>query len=1300
MADSPDLPQPPESQRVHCGSWNIHGLSQGKQADLIAAACQQRLDILALCETHLDNPEQLVRWQTIVDSSDRFVWFGRPAVRQSERGRASGGVGILIRSDWADHITVLPPCDHPCLLFVRLDLPDCPFPITVGVVYMVPVGSQRYRDNDALLSEMEERVAQYQSIGLTLIMGDFNTHIGCHPSVVLSPILDLSMRGSGPIDGEDEPDLHLTRSSDDPDASSKGIALLARLDASGIIVLNGLDAVGSGGRAEATIGVRRVIDLVLVDSDHWRHMSSVTVQHAARAKVVSDHRLITTHISYQPADPGQLNPRRISEPSDDTSFLISASRYRVNSRGDPHYWDQFRAECVDALSTVLECWRMRDEVVDSSLIDPERNWSELVCAIRHAADATIGVQADAPDRLRTGDGRPFYDRLVREFQRQRASILREQRTSMPGSARWTALEAELRRIGHCMQRRRRSQVQDQQTRAVERMQQLRQTQTAEHWAQLERIGGMRRASVPIPLTALNHRSEEVTETDEVRAVWSQAWGRLAQYLPQDPRFDQSFHDAVQAGVREERSDLPLEAALSAQAKAASLNCDITEEEVTASIRGLQSGKSVGCDGITAEVLKQGGPMMVLCLHRFITLVFNRGVVPADWLRGIVVPLHKDGEKRDPLNYRPITLLSIAGKVYTGVLQRRLIEWSEAHNIVVQEQGGFRPQRGCPDQLFALTELIKTRRLCRKRTYACFIDIKKAYDTVWHDGLKAKLLQYGIKGRMYAAICSLYEGCETTIRLGSALGYADFFSIETGVRQGCILSPVLYSLFINDLAVRLKQRVNCGIQLGDGGELCVLLYADDIVLLSDSEAHLAELMAEVHSYSREWRFEINHAKCGLMMFSPHNEPSPTTALSIGDRVVPWVAQYKYLGVELHAGLPFKQFRSRAEASATRAANAVSAMGMWSGKLPATLGDQVYKAMVRPLLEYCSEVWSVTPWPAAETIQLSMGKRILKCSSHTPSEAVRGDLGWLSMEARYQTARVCFWGKLQIMPVESPARRIFEDSMTQHAATIAADRPVQAVEAAAGLPVTYVQSNMRQDRGLVPWCAQLKTDLYQLGMRDDWDNPAPMIALGLKAWRTRVKSAVRTREQCRWWTAVQASSMLRTYVQLKSGPDSLQRELYLTVRHRGWNDRVLAGRRLLTRLRSGQNELRVNTGRWDRVPRDLRLCELCGVEVEDEAHFLLRCSFNTEQRTYMAAGIDAILHETQRAGQMQQPLRCSDLDPAALLTLMTGGLHPSIDAPAVQHRVLAYLMANLPAWIAVRKARLEALAELLESLDLPI
>jgi hypothetical protein len=203
--------------------------------------------------------------------------------------------------------------------------------------------------------------------------------------------------------------------------------------------------------------------------------------------------------------------------------------------------------------------------------------------------------------------------------------------------------------------------------------------------------------------------------------------------------------------------------------------------------------------------------------------------------------------------------------------------------------------------------------------------------------------------------------------------------------------------------------------------------------------------------------------------------------MGGVIVPWVTIYKYLGVELHNGVPFRHYRKRALASATCAGHRVAAMGMYSGKLSVPLGVLVYQALVRPLLEYAAEVVSIiTSWPQAEELelQLTMAKRILQCPTRTSDVAVMGELGWQSMEARYQQLRVLFWGKVQMMPSGSPVRQMYEASLIFYASTDADDYRVNAVEPKEGWDIVRPDS---VSAGQTLWCAQFKCDLFQLGLR---------------------------------------------------------------------------------------------------------------------------------------------------------------------------------------------------------------------------
>jgi len=131
----------------------------------------------------------------------------------------------------------------------------------------------------------------------------------------------------------------------------------------------------------------------------------------------------------------------------------------------------------------------------------------------------------------------------------------------------------------------------------------------------------------------------------------------------------------------------------------------------------------------------------------------------------------------------------------------------------------------------LIELIRNRR--PKKTYCAFLDIQKAYDRVWRQGLWFILRKYGIRGKLWRVLKNLYAKVESCVRLGKYC--TDFFEILVGLRQGCLLSPMLFDIFINGLAeeiIKLGLGIKCGDRL-----VCLLLFADDIVLLAENKEDL-------------------------------------------------------------------------------------------------------------------------------------------------------------------------------------------------------------------------------------------------------------------------------------------------------------------------------------------------------------------------------------------------------------------------------------------------------------------------------
>jgi len=181
--------------------------------------------------------------------------------------------------------------------------------------------------------------------------------------------------------------------------------------------------------------------------------------------------------------------------------------------------------------------------------------------------------------------------------------------------------------------------------------------------------------------------------------------------------------------------------------------------------------------------------------------------------------------------------------------------------IVEEQGGFRPERGTQDQIFILTEVLRART--HRTTYAAFIDVKKAYDTVWRNGLWLRLWEEGVRGKMWRVIKDMYKVVQSSVLVGDE--QTKVFDLHTGVRQGCVMSPVLFSFFINGLAREIKKNTQ-GVSVGDT-RVRLLLYADDIVLLAETSKDLQDMLDIVTEYSKKWRFRVNpkKGKSEVMLF---------------------------------------------------------------------------------------------------------------------------------------------------------------------------------------------------------------------------------------------------------------------------------------------------------------------------------------------------------------------------------------------------------------------------------------------------
>jgi hypothetical protein len=243
---------------------------------------------------------------------------------------------------------------------------------------------------------------------------------------------------------------------------------------------------------------------------------------------------------------------------------------------------------------------------------------------------------------------------------------------------------------------------------------------------------------------------------------------------------------------------------------------------------LALAKAAGPDGIPNDVWK--------CLdaeHRAILLdtfnhCWNSSSFPFEWSEVIICPILKKGDRKDPSNYRPISLLNTGLKLYTMLMSNRLNEWCERNNKISEYQAAYRKKYGCEDHIFVLNAAFQANVSRKRKVFALFIDLSKAFDSIRHEKLWSKLYDLGLSNKFIYNIKSLYSHAKARIR--TQFGQSDVFPLNKSVFQGETLSLKLFTLFIEDIISILDKAGFTSVKIGKA-EINILLHADDMIVLA-------------------------------------------------------------------------------------------------------------------------------------------------------------------------------------------------------------------------------------------------------------------------------------------------------------------------------------------------------------------------------------------------------------------------------------------------------------------------------------
>ena len=854
---------------MRLGCLNADGWKDQTEFDILAAIEAKNLDVFAVQETHFRKGDKKLK-------APGFTVFEcrRDEGRHDKKG---GGVAILVRKSIGVAFKKFsPPISKPVLNYVDSERLWVTYQSHQGKSAICSLylgfnaGDGRHEAwNRGIFEVLSEEVLQLRSQGYRIIMlGDFNSHVG-------------SVLEQGGIPGNRPQTVN-----------KNGEMFLGFLSENNLCHLNGAVKVhhdwstricqGMWTRHAKDYSNSTILDYIVVSTEHFGSVKGMEVDEGAVFGGASDHNMIFARLTDQFVSV-RTRPRmqKISWSVDEnTNFSKFRSVVQQELDAMPCV-DKGVDKLSDSLTRALI--KGLDEGVGRTVPLPERatlyprhivqllkdrkKLEQSVKTLRCQFASSTG-QVPPPSLM---VARQKLDAKTDELESAKAKFARQRRGPLLNLARckgkkaqkkyWSFVSRKFKTTGEI------SSLEDKQSGAL-----LHEPEEIS----LEIRGYLKKIFSGHDVDP--YRDMESGEEEDVEGIQKE------DEVPQGSR-DHEYGVKNQAFLPNSGDNLD-----SATDPAGFLDRPITIAEVKSILQSLQPGKAAGHDSVINEALKQAPESF----HKHLTMLYNRvkdqSLVPKAWKRGRVVLVHKSGSESEINNYRPITVLTCMNATYSKLLNERITEVVERHRILGEAQNGFRKGRSGTDSAFVLNSILWKSLSKKKKTHLAFLDLAKAYDSVDRNVLWEKLRKLGFGGNFLKSLQSMYKGDYVTCQTNGATTNPVY--LGRGLRQGCSLSPILFALYIVDLSRDLHAS-NLGILLS---KVCVsvLLFADDILLISDSADGLRLLRDIVQRHVSSLKMKLSITKSKIMS-SSHD----VWEWMEGEEVIGClekVLQFKYLGVE--------------------------------------------------------------------------------------------------------------------------------------------------------------------------------------------------------------------------------------------------------------------------------------------------------------------------------------------------------------------------------------------------------------------
>ena len=633
--------------------------------------------------------------------------------------------------------------------------------------------------------------------------------------------------------------------------------------------------------------------------------------------------------------------------------------------------------------------------------------------------------------------------------------------------------------------------------------------------------------------------------------------------------------------------------LSDESTSHDLDFPFTCKEIRQGLSRLKINKKEGIDSISNEMLKYGSSVLTLPLVKLFNFILNSTNFPVTWNMSLISTIYKKGDKNNCNNYRGISLSSCLSKLFTGLLQNRLITHLENNNFFSPFQAGFRPDHRTTDHIFAIKTIInKYVYKLKKPVYGCFVDFAKAFDSVSRNSLLYKLTNTKIGGNFYKLIRNMYSNTKFRFKKDDKLGPER--TSYRGVKQGDGLSPLLFNIFINDLCDSFDEDCK-PVFIEDIGINC-LLYADDLLIISETEKGLQNCISILEQYCSRWKLEVNLDKTKVIIFNSRKKIL-INDIQYKNSSIEQVFNYQYLGVNISYTGNLKQASLDLSAKATKALFSMNSKIKEYSTMNIETLLKLFDSIIQPILTYASEIWIsdykidlMNDKYPFELVHLKSCKFSLGVHNKTSNLATRCELNRLPVLISILKLMHSYYCRL----VKLPSGRLLQK--------------------------LYQTDKQLFRQGGKSWLTNIKHIEKLLGMQDLCNYSKDKFLDVLKTFYNKkidnnlahIKASSDSKLEL---FSTLYNSNIPCYLNMKSSKDK---------------------RSLITKFRLSCHTLNIETLRYCRpkVSRDRRFCPFCPESVESEEHFLLECKkydslrisnkFISETIHVLGKGVEAIKH----------------------------------------------------------------------------